>query len=147
MRPIFQLAYQSEATGPMDGAALRDQLRQARDKNHRLAVTGVLLYKADGFLQVLEGDEETVCALYATIREDPRHEAVETLLAIRAPRRVFPGWSMGLEDLEHGPDAMPPSEPGVTSFLETGRLPTDRDPLPDVARALEQFKERGGAAR
>jgi hypothetical protein len=142
VRSVFQLVYQSEATGPMDGEALRELLRQARDKNHRLAVTGVLLYKAGGFLQVLEGDEETVRALYATICEDLRHEAVETLLTTGIERRVFPGWSMGLEDLEHGEDAIPPDEPGVTSFLETGHLPAGREPLPDLAEALEQFKER-----
>jgi len=37
---------------------------------------------------------------------------------------------------------VPADEPGVTSFLETGRLPADRDPLPAVGRALEAFKER-----
>lgn len=135
---VFQLVYRSEAAQPMGGTELRELLRQARQKNHRLAVTGVLLYKAGGFLQVLEGREETVRALSATIREDPRHDDVETLLTTRAPRRVFPGWSMGLDNLE----AVSADEPGVTSFLESGRLPADRDPLPEIGRALEQFKER-----
>ena len=135
---VFQLAYQSEAARPIDEEALRELLRQAREKNHRLGVTGVLLYKADGFLQVLEGGEQIVRALYATIRTDPRHRAVKTLLTTRTKHRVFPGWSMGLEDL----DAVPADEPGITSFLESGRLPTDRDLLPEIACALEQFKER-----
>jgi len=135
---VFQLVYRSEAIRPMRETDLRELLRQARGKNHRLGLTGVLLYKAGGFLQVLEGDEDTVRALYATVREDPRHDDVETLLTTRADRRLFPGWSMGLDNL----DAVPADEPGVTSFLETGRLPADRDPLPAVGRALEAFKER-----
>jgi uncharacterized membrane protein len=85
-----------------------------------------------------------VRALYVTVRKDPRHENVEALMTARARHRAFPEWSMGLEDLDQ---VVPSDEPGVTSFLESGRLPTDREPLPDVARALEQFKERGGAAR
>lgn len=135
---VFQLVYESEAARPMRSADLRELLRQSREKNQRLGITGVLLFKAGGFIQVLEGDEEAVRSLYATICDDARHEDVETLLTALVTHRVFPDWTMGLENL----DRVLEDEEGVNSFLQDGRVPGLRSSLPAVCQALEAFKER-----
>lgn len=135
---IFQIVYWSEAAAPMDEDAVGELLRSARAKNERLGITGVLLYKAGTFLQLLEGDEDTVRTLYATIEADPRHRAVETLFTARGQDRLFPDWTMGVEHLDDADVA--DDDPAVTSFLDSGQLPTDREPLPMIARALERFK-------
>lgn len=135
---MFQLVYQSEARTPMDTTALHDLLHQARANNQRLGITGVLLYKAGGFIQVLEGDEETVRALYATIRDDPRHEQVETLLTAQITERIFPDWTMGLEDL----DRVVEGGESVNTFLQDGHMPGLQRALPAVCQALEAFKAR-----
>jgi len=88
---ILQLVYQSRATTAMGAEALRDLLHEARPKNEASNITGVLLYKAKRFIQVLEGEEAVVRRLYATIKSDARHTEVETLLTTRVRHRVFPG--------------------------------------------------------
>lgn len=112
---VYQLVYASTAARPMREDDLLDLLRTAREKNARLEVTGLLLYRNGAFLQVLEGDQETVDALYATIRADPRHTDVIQLLAHDIPHREFPDWAMGFEDLS---DAFARSEPGFRPFLD-----------------------------
>ena len=96
---MFTLVYSSIAVKPLSGSELLDLLEQSRDKNLRLEVTGLLLYKEGSFMQALEGDEEVVRALYATIRKDRRHHHVLTLLATPVAARQFPDWSMGFKNL------------------------------------------------
>jgi HD-like signal output (HDOD) protein len=137
--PVFQLVYRSKAAATLESAQIDTLLRQAQAKNERLGITGVLLHANGHFLQVLEGEEEAVRGLYATIEDDPRHRALEVLAETRVVQRVFPDWSMGLENLEDAPADT--QTPAVTSFLEDGELQTEDDLLPVVARALEQFKD------
>ena len=106
---IYQLVYSSVAVTPFTGAELLELLRKARARNPPLGITGLLLYGRGEFMQLLEGEEKTVLALYGLIGEDPRHRQVVTLLAAPATGRLFPAWSMGFQDLE-GMD--PGSVPG-----------------------------------
>lgn len=54
---------------------------QSLEDNEARAVTGALYFGGDIFLQVLEGDEHVVEALFERIQQDKRHEDV-TVLAI-----------------------------------------------------------------
>jgi hypothetical protein len=76
----------------------------------------MLLYKDGNFLQVLEGEEETVRNLYTKIGGDPRHHGLLTLIQGPLAERQFPDWSMGFRDL-NSPDVQ--SMPGYTEFLNT----------------------------
>ena len=71
-----------------------------REKNLRLHITGLLLYRQGEFMQALEGEEATVRALFATIRKDRRHERIHLLTTVAVPRRQFPRWSMGFKNLD-----------------------------------------------
>ena len=97
---MFHLVYTSQAVTALSGAELLAQLPVYRQKNLRLAVTGLLLYKDGEFMQALEGDEATVRALFARISQDPRHERVHLLTTVEVPRRQFPQWSMGFKNLD-----------------------------------------------
>ena len=99
---IFQLVYVSSVGSEQSIAEVFAQIPSYRTKNAGLGITGMLLVKQGSFLQVLEGAEAAVRALYATIRADPRHEHVHTLTAIEVPGRQFPDWSMGFADLDDG---------------------------------------------
>src|ERR1700734_2023146 len=70
---IFSLLYLSEGSVPFSQADLRELLRKANENNSKLGITGLLLFKGENFLQVLEGERETVLALYKKITQDPRH--------------------------------------------------------------------------
>ena len=90
-----QLVYLSTAAQPFDSAGLRQLLVQARVANARSHVTGLLLYHAGEFLQVLEGDHDVVHALFKRIGADPRHERIWLLADDPVTTRSFPNWCMG----------------------------------------------------
>lgn len=92
---ITQLVYVSSATQLMSDDELAQLLRKARQKNARLEVSGMLLYKGGNFVQVLEGDASTIDELERTIEADPRHGGMIRLLRRTHERREFAGWSMG----------------------------------------------------
>ena len=67
---LTQLLYVSTAVSPFDAPALAELLRKARDHNERAGVTGLLLYKAPNFMQVLEGPEASVDRLFSNTGVD-----------------------------------------------------------------------------
>jgi hypothetical protein len=97
---LYSLAYESQASVPFTEPDLLELLARSRAKNARLGVTGILLYRRGAFLQVLEGPRDQVEALYATISDDPRHHAVDTVLDEERDERRFPDWTMGFADVE-----------------------------------------------
>jgi hypothetical protein len=119
---VHDLIYVSRATRPMDLHDLTELLRESRAKNAVLGVTGMLLYLRESFIQVLEGDEAVISALYQRICRDPRHEDVVLLESGVVAAREFPDWTMGFHDL----DQLDPADlPGTTAFLE--RAFTEQD--------------------
>lgn len=111
---VFQLSYSSAAVRPLSHGALVDLLEQSRAANVAQRVTGMLLYRHARFLQLLEGDEAVVRALYASIAADDRHTDVRVLSERRRLLRQFPSWTMAFRDLA----ADPFPEPGYTALFE-----------------------------
>lgn len=93
---VRQLLYASNTSRDTPDAVLDDILAASRRNNAGAGVTGMLLYVEGGFMQVLEGEEETVGAIYARICQDKRHWNTLVLLDRDAPR-AFSEWSMGFE--------------------------------------------------
>lgn len=97
---LIQLIYASSARELMSEAALLELLDVSRRNNRQRDITGILLYRGGNFLQVLEGPEREVDALYQTITKDERHSGV-LLIARRAiETRDFPDWEMSFVNLE-----------------------------------------------
>lgn len=90
-------------------------LSQARRRNFRRRITGMLLYKDGHFMQVLEGDERDVLDVFADILKDHRHKSVDTLRTEYIQHRNFPDWSMGFVNVDNLDTS---SLPGFTRFLE-----------------------------
>jgi len=97
---MLQLIYVSTAVKSPSEAELLLLLEQARSRNVRQQITGMLLYSNNTYLQVLEGDANVVRGLYDAIRKDPRNEGHVLLRESEIPIRDFPDWSMGFENLE-----------------------------------------------
>ncbi|TAK28698.1 MAG: BLUF domain-containing protein [Myxococcaceae bacterium] len=93
---LWVLVYGSASVGTIDEETLRSILRTSREHNARLGVTGALFYRNGNFLQVLEGEETVVRALFARIRTDPRHTGCFSLLEGEFEERLFPAGTMGL---------------------------------------------------
>src|SRR6266496_3606353 len=113
---MFFLVYVSSAVKPFSRSELVDLLAKSHENNTALGITGMLLYKNGNFMQVLEGEEHVVRALYARIGLDSRHRGLLTLMQGPLAERQFPDWSMGFHDLNA---AEVLSTPGYNEFLNT----------------------------
>ena len=112
---LYFLVYVSVASGDLGEQQLLEILRVSRDNNARDGITGMLLYKDRRFMQLLEGPETAVCAAYARIARDMRHEEPTILLEGPLEERDFADWSMGFQVLD-GEAAR--SIPGYSPFLD-----------------------------
>jgi hypothetical protein len=97
---LTHLIYTSAASPKFDSADLRTILKDARDKNAARSITGMLLYTADSFFQVLEGEEAAVMDLFATIASDTRHKDVTKIIQEPIAQRAFADWSMGYSEAD-----------------------------------------------
>ena len=69
-----------------------------------MKITGALMISEDAFVQVLEGDETEVRALFTTIARDDRHDQVRVLEEQDAVDRTFGRWAMARVGESGAPD-------------------------------------------
>lgn len=74
---------------------LMDILHNARQHNSAVGITGVLLYSQGTFIQVLEGRDKVIDALYLRITADQRHKNIIKLIEGPIDEKSFPQWLMG----------------------------------------------------
>lgn len=93
---MFRLVYRSRSAIPADERkpGLGEIFATARRNNRHLDVTGALMISDEAFVQVLEGDEAAVRALYARISADGRHRDVTLLKEEHVDGRTFGRWAM-----------------------------------------------------
>ncbi len=96
---MFLLTYVSSATQLFSEEDLVKLLEKSRRNNHALGITGLLLYRDGNFMQLLEGEKETVLALAAKIEQDPRHHGFLPLIQQEQTEREFPDWAMGFKKM------------------------------------------------
>jgi hypothetical protein len=96
---MIAIVYISSAVQPLSDADLEALLAQSREKNGRLKVTGILLYKDGDIMQLIEGPREAVRNLATTIYADRRHQGIIQLLERNISAREFPNWSMEFHEL------------------------------------------------
>jgi FAD-dependent sensor of blue light len=94
---LVRLMYASRAAESSGPEALATILKQSKEHNPRVGVTGVLCFCTNAriFLQVLEGGRSAVSTLYNRIAQDPRHSDVALLAYEEIGERNFASWSMG----------------------------------------------------
>ncbi|MEO5960471.1 MAG: BLUF domain-containing protein [Opitutaceae bacterium] len=112
--PLFHVLYVSSAVSPFSDVDLVKLLARSRAKNHEVNVTGMLLCEGGNFMQVLEGEEQTVREVSTRIGGDPRHYGVITLLQGPIKTRTFSDWSMGFRNLD---SAEVKKTPGYNEFM------------------------------
>jgi hypothetical protein len=97
---LHQLVYISKATKIFDSNSLFKILEAAKNNNSHQDITGSLLYDGGRFIQILEGEKDTITSLYEKISKDPRHSNVKILYLEEASIRLFPTWSMSMLNLQ-----------------------------------------------
>jgi hypothetical protein len=90
---ITQIIYSSKPFG-FDSSVLDDILTVSRRNNVRDGVTGTLICRADMYLQLIEGPDAPLQALYARITADDRHLEINHLISRSVTDRMFPKWAM-----------------------------------------------------
>ncbi|TQK20658.1 FAD-dependent sensor of blue light [Microbacterium sp. SLBN-154] len=141
---LLSVLYTSTAREPMDDGQLTDLLRASRERNAAAGITGLLVYRAGRFFQVIEGPAAEVRRLYDSIAVDPRHHAVRTLVEDRVDERHFAEWTMGFERVPDHEETVPPGFRSTFDDLDDveGAAPTIR-----AARELSLwFRVRSRAA-
>ena len=137
MSPLIQVIYASAAATPFTPDALRALLAKARVRNTFYGISGVLLYHEGSILQVLEGPEDSVDLILASVTKDPRHDKLRYLSRTPIQKREFEAWSMGFLD---------PSASGLTrpqGYLDYRDMLRAMDQSSSHARKMLRFFQEG----
>lgn len=97
---MFRIIYFSGETSRFTAEGLENLAIQSKRKNTLIGVTGILLYCQGNFLQVLEGEDESVRNIFGLIRRDARHRRVITVVEEPIQARDFASWSMAFRNLD-----------------------------------------------
>ncbi|MEC9346357.1 MAG: BLUF domain-containing protein [Pseudomonadota bacterium] len=101
---VRQVIYLSSAVRQMTADELDSLLRVTRTRNAGRGITGLLLYGEGSFLQVLEGDPDTIAEVFDTIRRDPRHSGLIKVSDATVADRKFGEWSMAWRRIDTAPE-------------------------------------------
>ena len=93
--PYQHIAYVSCATKPLSSQELDVLLLDARNFNHKVDVTGVLLCHHKTFFQFIEGTPEAINEVYKRIKASKKHHTIFELVNEVTKDRYFSDWSMG----------------------------------------------------
>jgi hypothetical protein len=97
---MYFLIYSSYAVPGLNEEELKSMLVQSRERNKEHLVTGLLLYFDGKFLQLIEGEEQTIKQLYVNIANDKRHSSIVLLKDGDIDARYFADWSMGYRTVQ-----------------------------------------------
>ena len=92
---LIRLVYASTCAPTLAATDVQAILSDARRYNQIHAITGMLCWSGEFFLQCLEGPRRPVTALFSHIGRDPRHQDIELIVAAPTAVRWFVGWAMG----------------------------------------------------
>ena len=129
---LYTLVYVSTQTADMTNDALTELLTVSRRNNSRDAITGMLLHRSGNFIQVLEGEEQTVKDLHRKIERDSRHKSLITLLQRPLDQRYFEEWSMGFRHL----DEVTINIPGFSQIMNSPYIARSYFADPGVSQQL-----------
>ncbi len=107
---MFYLIYASSAEHLLNDEELRLIHEDSMRGNTTKDITGFLLYRGGNFMQLLEGDEQVIRSLFASIRIDPRHKDIYVLKEGTRPDRIFKDFAMGFVNMD--------KVPGLPSYRE-----------------------------
>lgn len=139
---LISLVYTSTAAAPFRESALAQLLQQCRVLNAQRDVTGMLLYRDERFIQVLEGPADAVRTLATRIARDARHHGMRILLDEPIEVRRFADWTMGYRSLGERPDDTPDGYRDSFADLDDGV--DDVDALRALRELTLWFRVRSG---
>jgi hypothetical protein len=141
---ITTLEYVSTLVRPFSRAETDQLLASSRVRNAAAGVTGMLVFRGQRAMQLLEGEDADVRALYRRIAEDPRHRDVVRVWESVHDQRRFPDWAMQFDDLSTPADHVT-DDP---TWLEVD-LPAlaDSGDAPPLRRSRDHVRRRAAVLR
>ena len=92
---LIQLIYASTATEPVTDEMVESILKVARLRNELRDVTGMLVFDHQYFLQVLEGERQSLNQLFGKLMKDARHGNLTLISCTGIQERSHATWAMG----------------------------------------------------
>lgn len=94
---IFYLLYYGVESFKFNQKDFEELLKQARERNESLEVTGKLIYCEGTFIQLLEGNETDLNDIYKSITIDRRLIGTKLIASGEVKERYFKDWSMDFD--------------------------------------------------
>ena len=94
---LHQIIYISTAEPVLTEDVLLELLTESQKRNAANEVTGLLLHSDGNIIQIIEGPQDAVKALYAKIAKDRRHRGVTLMSSKAIEQRDFPKYKMGFK--------------------------------------------------
>ena len=90
------IIYTSEYVGRAEyiDDVLADIVKRSKINNTRYDITGLLFYQNGRFIQVLEGDKDSLEGLMSILEKDDRHENIQRIIDQTIKKRAFKEWNM-----------------------------------------------------
>ena len=144
MKTIRQVIYISQASRRLEDGEIDELVATASRNNRQRGVTGALLFIESSFVQVLEGEDEQITELLATIEADPRHTNMRILSDQEIGHRNFSEWSMAQVKPAQG------DRPGIASEVRSTVTQLDDEepiviPLPHTISMMQRLYETDAA--
>lgn len=133
---IYQTLYLSSAKKNIDSDTIKMIVATAEDHNSKHNITGILLFRGGVFLQLLEGERETVETLFKKIEKDTRHSNIIRIFSIEGHERIYTNWAMGYHEISDLDIKM------VNEFLSWNKLITAAKDIDNniILHMLSRFK-------
>ncbi len=89
MTSLHTISYISRASESLSEADIIALLKLSTLTNNQNGITGILIHSCGNFLQVLEGQEDALIAVYEKIKVDERHDTVFEIYNCSSEYHVF----------------------------------------------------------
>ena len=100
---VRRVIYLSHTMSRLPDETLDRLLREIWERNLRDNITGMLLYKARTFLQVLEGEDAIVETTLERVFRNPLHSRMKIMSDCRNVPRLYEEWHMGFRRMTSPP--------------------------------------------
>ena len=133
MADLIHIVYLSYSVKELSESELNSLLATIRKKNEIQNITGLLLYNDEAFIQVIEGNRETIHQIFDLISKDSRHSNIVKLLEEPITKRAFPDWSMGFRKIDKEQNLQ---LPGFSDFMQNKHSEIDYEECAAAVRHL-----------
>ena len=92
---LHRIIYLSSVSKDLTNEEVHNLLLLSKINNKKNNISGLLLFIDGNFIQVLEGDKDTINDLFQKIEKDTRHKNVTKVIEDTIESRQFENWDMG----------------------------------------------------